>query len=232
MPYLGDYLGQLLSEITIASMQADLEAVRLAELYAGHPLLRHMPVPHFRLPDVEIEVPIVIKQMEEQTPETPIRGAPNVEELRKTFNEVLEKQLEKTNIRLTSDIEKKLKAALDENIAVAAQPPEVAVDVKHIADSLAKLTSRLLSSQKVAFESTGAKSVENFEAELKEAARVEFLKLRRPPPRLLALVTTGELREAGPSENLTRFRLKITEQAVEWTTIESEGQKQDRLVPE
>ena len=32
MPYLGDYLGQLMAEIAIARMHADLETVRLAEM--------------------------------------------------------------------------------------------------------------------------------------------------------------------------------------------------------
>ncbi len=65
MPNLGDYLGQLLSELSIARMQADLETVRLAELYAMHPLLRTMPVPHMRLPDVDLEIPVLIKASED-----------------------------------------------------------------------------------------------------------------------------------------------------------------------
>ena len=74
MPLLGDYLGQLLSEITIARMHADLETVRLAELYATHPLLKNFPVPHVRLPDVELELPVLIKTSEEAHPGQPPRG--------------------------------------------------------------------------------------------------------------------------------------------------------------
>ena len=71
-----------------------------------------------------------------------------------------------------------------------------------------------------------------FETELKEIVRLEFLKLRKPPPRLTVLVTTSEIREAGPSEVITRIRLKISEHGMEWTTVESEGRSQDRLGPE
>ena len=53
-----------------------------------------------------------------------------------------------------------------------------------------------------------------------------------PPPRLLALVTSAEIREAGTSENVTRLNLKLSEQGVEWTTIETDGVTRDRLVPE
>jgi hypothetical protein len=45
------------------------------------------------------------------------------------------------------------------------------------------------------------------------------------------LVTTQEIREAGP-DNVTRLRLKITEDALEWTQIDLDGQTHDRLVPE
>lgn len=61
---------------------------------------------------------------------------------------------------------------------------------------------------------------------------MDFLKARAPPPRLMALVTTSEVREAGTPEHLTRLRIKVSEQAVEWTTVESEGRQQERLVPE
>ena len=65
MPYLGDYLGHLLSEITNARVQADLESVRVADLYASHPLLKHMAVPRFRLPTITIDAPVVMRNMDE-----------------------------------------------------------------------------------------------------------------------------------------------------------------------
>ena len=75
-------------------------------------------------------------------------------------------------------------------------------------------------------------AIQRLETELRETTRLEFLKRRPPPPRLNVLATTQEIREAGPSEVITRIRLKVTEQAMEWTSIESDGQTQERLVPE
>lgn len=232
MPNLGDYIGMFLSEITIARMKADLEAVRVAELYASHPLLRNMPVPHFRLPDVQIDVPVVIKQMDEPRPDESPRGAPTPAELRKTFDAVLTKWLVKERIRLKPEHKKKLKLVLDEKVAATAQPLEVAVDVKHVADELCGSVSRTLTEPGGPLESRKPEQVKKLNEELKEIARIKFLKLRKPPSRLHVLVTTAEIREAGPNEILTRFQLKITEEAVEWTTIESDDRKQDRLVPE
>ena len=58
MPFLGDYIGHIISEITRARLHADLEALRVADYYAKEPLLRHFPVPRFRLPSVKLEVPV------------------------------------------------------------------------------------------------------------------------------------------------------------------------------
>lgn len=229
MPNLGDYLGQILSEITIARMHADIEAVRVAELYAGHPLLRHMPVPRFRLPNVEVDVPVVIKQMEEPWADKSPRGAPTLTDMRKAFNKVLTQRLSKKRIRLKPDHKKKLNSILDKKVVSLTQPIEIAIDVNRVADELANAASQTLT------ESGGPVDPGRrlkLEEKLKEAARIEFLKLRKPPTRLQALVTTAEIREAGPSEVITRLHLKITEEAFEWTTIESNGRKQDRLVPE
>jgi len=229
MPHLGDYLGQILSEITIARMHADLEAVRVAEFYAGHPLLRNMPVPHFRLPNVEVDVPVVIKQMEEPLAGEPPRGAPTLADMRKAFDKVLTQRLNKERIRLKPDHKKKLNSMLDKKVVSLTQPIEIAIDVNRVADELANEASQTLTESGGPVDPARRPKLEE---KLKEAARVEFLKLRKPPTRLQALVTTAEIREAGPSEAITRLHLKITEEAVEWTTIESNGRKQDRLVPE
>jgi hypothetical protein len=232
MPPLGDYIGQLLSEITIARMQADIEAVRVAELYAGHPLLRNMPVPHFRLPNVEVDVPVVIKQLEEpKAGETP-RGVPTLEDMRKTFDKVLKQRLSEEGIRLKPTYEKKLKAVLDEKMVALTQPVEVSIDIDRVANEISNVAFRTLTELDLPDRPIDPARRPKLEEKLKEELRVEFLKLRKPPTRLHVLATTAEIREAGPSEVITRLHLKISEEAFEWTTIESDGQKQDRLVME
>ncbi len=231
MPHLGDYLGQLLSEITIARMQADIEAVRVAELYAGHPLLRTMPVPHFRLPTVDVDVPVVIERLEEPTAgETP-RGAPALDELRTAFDRVLNERLSEEGIRLKPKHEKELKAVLDRKMVVLTQPMEVSIDSGRVATELSNAALLTLTELDLERPIDPARRPK-LEEHLKEELRVAFLKLRKPLTRLQVLATTAEIREAGPSEVITRLHLKISEEAFEWSTIESEGQKQDRLVME
>jgi hypothetical protein len=228
MPNLGDYLGHLLAEITIARMQADIESVRVAELYSNHPLLRNMPIPHFRLPAVELDIPVAIKKIEEQTDQTP-RGAPTVEETRKAFDKILTKTLTEEGIKLKPEENKKLKSALDTTMKRLIQPPEIAVDTNRIADKLASTTSTILTASGGPVD---PKIQEELETKLKELTRVEFFKLRKPLTRLQVNVNTSEIREAGPTEIITKIHLKLTEEAFEWTTIQSDGKKQDRLIIE
>jgi hypothetical protein len=228
LPNLGDYLGHLVAEITIARMQADIEAVRVAELYSSHPLLRNMPIPHFRLPTVELDVPVAIKSMEEPQEEKAPRGTPTLAETRVVFDKVLATSLSEERIRLTPEQTKTLKTALDKKAVTLAQPAEVAVDVNRVANELASTASKTVVSSAKLDEKTQA----TLEEKISELARVEFQNLRKPPTRLQVLVNTSEIREAGPNEIITKIHLKITEEAFEWTTIDTDGKKEDRLVIE
>lgn len=229
MPHLGDYLGQLLSEITIARMQADIEAVRIAELYASHELLRHMPVPHFRLPNVEIDVPVVVSEVENEKTSSPTRGTPAISDMRKTFDYVLDKLLQRHHMALSARDRQRLNTILDAKIEFLVRPDAISIDVKSVADALANEASRFLGGLKLGKEPNQWTKVE---ADFKSATRVAFLNLRKPPPRLSVRATTPEVREGGGPEVITKIHMTLSEDSFEWTTVESEGRQADRLVPE
>lgn len=232
MPYLGDYLGHLLSEITIARAQADLEAVRLAEFYAGHPLLRHMPVPHLRLPTVTLDVPVAIKEMEEAKPGESPRGGVDLPALQESFDRLLVLHLIRAEIKLSEAEKKQLNQALTQTMTRLAQPPYVSIGVTYIADELVPTVVKALSDPERPGEPVEAARLAKFGDELKTAARLDFLNRQKAPPRLRVLVTTAELREAGPSDLLVRLRLSISEEGFEWTVVEIAGKATSRLVPE
>nr|WP_298687527.1 hypothetical protein [uncultured Dongia sp.] len=230
MPYLGDYLGQILSEISMARLQADLETVRLAELYAAHPLLRTMPVPHVRLPDVDLDIPVLIKASEEPRDAESSRGGATLPEISKKFDEVFTAHLVRSGVALSDADQKKLRATLDERLASGRLPREIAVDVHRMADDLTTAALRVVDEARPAAERE--KPMAQPAAALKEAVRLELLKLRTAPPRLSVLVTSSEIREAASADNVTRLRLKVSEHGVEWTSVETDGVQHDRLVPE
>jgi hypothetical protein len=221
-----------MSEIAIARFQSDLEAIRVAELYASHPLLQHLPVPHFRLPTMTLDVPVVVKGMEEaRTGESP-RGGVVFPAMRNSFDRILVLHLNSADIKLSDTEKQDLDKALDQTLSRLALPPDVSISVTHIADELVFTVIKALGNPKREGGAVEPARLEKFADELKAAARLEFLNLRKAPPRLLVLVTTAELREAGPQELLAHLHLSISEEAFEWTMIESQGKSHDRLVPE
>jgi hypothetical protein len=233
MPYLGDYLGQILSEITIARLQADLETIRLAELYASHPLLRTMPVPHMRLPEVNLEIPVLIKEAAEpRTGESARGGVPDQDIIIRGFRNVLDAHLSRANFTVTRAESRRLDALLRTRLAETKSPPEISVDVHRIAADLITTALRFLEEARDSSETDRPSITPSATVELTEAVRLELLKLRAMPPRMTVLVTSAELREMGSAENVVRLRLKVSEEGVEWTTIDIDGIQRDRLVPE
>ena len=232
MSYLGDYLGHIMSEITIARFQADLEAIRVAELYASHPLLRHLPVPRFRLPTMTLDVPVAIQGMEEAKIGESPRGGVVLPAMRKTFDRLSALHLNSAGIKLSDTEKRDLDRALDQTLSRLALPPDVSISVTQTADQLVLTVIKALGDPERKGGAVESGRLAKLADELKAAVRQEFLNLRKAPPRLLVLVTTAELREAGPKELLAHLHLSISEEAFEWTVIESQGKSYDRLVPE
>lgn len=227
MPFLGDYLGQLLSELSIARMQADLESVRLAELYAAHPLLKTMPVPHVRLPDVDLDVPVAVTGTAAQHVDEPPRGGVPVSKARERIGSELSDFVGKAGLDLSPAERVELDAALDARVNAR---DNVGADATELADDLAGtvLTGLQAIRQRRGLPAASGEQERAF----RDSVRAQFVKLRTPPPRVSVAVTTAELREAGPAENITRLRLKISEQALELVSVDAGGTRSERFIPE
>lgn len=226
MTNLGDYLGQLMSEVVIARVHADLESVRVAELYASHPLLRHMPIPRVRLPEIQMEVPVVIDGSGSPGPNESPRGGTSIAEGRKQFDKVLAKHLRTNKVRLRANQREALVKALDAEAERPNIPIEIAVDTNRFADRLTNAAIGVLG------ESLSDEKISTIKAGLRDDARLTLLAARTSPPRVTALVETSAVREAGPEDKITRLQLTIREESMELTTIESDGETTERLVPE
>ena len=226
MPPLGDYLGRLISELCLARAQSDIESLRVAELYASEPLLRSFPVPRFRLPTVTLDVPVVIKRMEEDS------GRPiNRQEMVKKAIETVAGVVQREGERVSPADERKLHAAIDRVLERVQSESLPTTGVKRYADEVAEAAAAVLRPSLGALGSEPGRW-SRFSEGMRRSMLVAFLPLRSDPSRLEVLVTTAEVREAGPRDLLAQLRLSISEDAMEWTMVERDGGKQDLLVPE
>jgi hypothetical protein len=212
MPVLGDYLGLLLSEITNARLQADLESVRIAQLYAAHPLLQHMPVPRFRLPNVTLDLPVAVEKIE------PAPGAampaPDLSTPRRRIEEIIDQGLATAKIPFSSIGRAELKHALDDTFDRLKSLPslsaaETTQASEHIITAVVEVITK--SGEGRTLQDTSVESA------LRRPIGLEFVKLHSAPERVQVIVGTVQLKDLGPSQNLTRLQLTISEEGVEWT---------------
>ena len=60
MPLLGDYISSLVSSVTEARAKADIQSANVARLYLKDDLLRNFTVPHMKIEEITMDVPIAI----------------------------------------------------------------------------------------------------------------------------------------------------------------------------
>jgi hypothetical protein len=225
MPYLGEYIGQLLAEITMARMQADFEAVRIAELYAAHPLLRYMPVPHFRVPNIDVDAPVVVEALE-------VSAVPPATQadIRASFLAIVQEQLSVDKIEFTPEDAAKLDLVLVEKMGLMAWPTEGPVDMIAVSRELSTAATTALTQPAGPIDPLNAP---DFEQRLRTTAAFAMLKLLQPLGRLQVGVTTMEVREASTTADVVaHFRLRVTEEGLEWSVGEVDGVQTTRLVIE
>lgn len=57
---LSEYVGYIFQEITRARVIADSESKRIAEAYAKDDIMKHFSVPRFKIPEMELTIPVII----------------------------------------------------------------------------------------------------------------------------------------------------------------------------
>lgn len=238
MPKLGDFLGDLLTEITMARVQADLESVRVAELYANHPLLRHMPVPRFRLPTVHLDVPVMIHGHDEGQDENGRQIEP--EKIAKKFVEILDAVLEDYNLSVQEDDRETVRRMVVVKVAEYQDTgPEVPGSLTGTVGDLIKFVMQTLRPSLDGEEERGARAADreellaNIRENLRRRAMTVFIRYVASPRRLEAEMSTMQVKEAGSREILARVKMMVSEDGVEWATVtDSDGELVERLVHE
>ena len=89
---LSDFLGNILSQISEARKQADKASIALAEYYAQDKLMRCLPVPRVRLPNIELTIPVAIKEVAQKPVYDPRPGLPKKDIIRTMFRTMYEEE--------------------------------------------------------------------------------------------------------------------------------------------
>lgn len=233
MPRLGEVIGALLSDLARARVRADLETIRLAEGYARHDLLRHMPVPRFRLPEVSVDLPVVLDRLTRASSSEGDEllerqfGAPSKAELTRT----LRRALVEASLRVRMAKRKQLYTAIHRKAeAIFREEPGAMLNSRRFTREISDMVSRRLTA--AAVEAGAPEKALQVSSRLK--VLLDGLMLRRilEAPHLEVRVASSEIRESAGEKAVVRLNLRISEDSMEIVRDDSDDPAPVRLVPE
>lgn len=221
MPDLGDVLAAVLSGMAHARRQADETAAELAEYYRTDPLLAGMAAPRFRVPELTLELPLLLDDFEEQEEAKPATKAAVISAVAAAVRDAADRQRVALPRAAMARVRDRFSSQLDD--AVRRSPEKVA----QAAESA--LRAGVGEEEFAAIDPARRRRMI---AEVTESARNSALSRPTVPPRLRATVVTEQVRQVDP-DRVVHIRLTIAEEGVEWTPVERpDGTVTHTLTPE
>jgi hypothetical protein len=219
---LKDLLGALASDVTAARAHADAEAMRIARIYRGDPLLRTLPAPLFRLADLTISLPVAILAVPDPGGDPPVP-------LPLAASTVLALVLEALAARggeTAGPVAGELARAIEVQRGHLERESDAALQPVAIADALLNAALGALTEVQRALLEVDALGG-GAERELRLTARARILALAATPGVHVA-ATTAALEALNSPDLLVQLRVNLSERGVQWAI----GEDTDRLVPE
>jgi hypothetical protein len=219
---LRDLLGALASDAVAARAQADAEAVRIALMYRGDPLLRTLPAPLFRLADLTITMPLVITSVPDAAGSAPLPLHAAAATAQTLTLDAIANQGGDVSGRQAADLARGIEVErerLEHDLQAASDPLATADRLM-----LAALNA-LPSTYRALLEAEGGESP--LDRELLARARAQIATLA-PTAGVGVAATTAAIESVGSRESLMQLRVNLSERGMEWAL----GEEHERLVPE
>jgi hypothetical protein len=227
MSDLGVLLGALISGVVHARRIADEESAAVAEHYKDSPLLSGMSIPRVRVPEITINIPMLIDVEDEGEADQ----VADSQTIRKTVSKDLQAALAREEISISQTDLKKFDSLFKQQLAKVNAParyrmPREAI-VRAAEDAYAEtIKDTIVNSGTLA----AAKRVVS---DLRFSASGSALSKVGRAPRIGATVLTAEVKEKSSHTNVSRMQLTLKEEGLEWSIGENEdGTLSRKLTPE
>lgn len=239
MAKLNEFLGGVLSSISNARVNSDVQSIRIADEYAKSDLLKHFSVPRMRIDRVEVNIPVAIRELDETTQKIydPID---NIEFSSIAYQQVL-RSLQVTKLpRVESQ---KLKSAIAEETRMT----ETLINANQVEKALMDFSAKISVKAIESFKSISTRKVErviskNTQRELRSRIAKDLYETLKPEIRFNSEkkqfenfevdVESHKLQEVSP-ENRLMIKMTISEQGMEWINLENnDGELVTKLMPE
>jgi hypothetical protein len=234
-----------MAELTAARVHADLEAVRMANVYRQSPMLEGMPIPRYRLPEVTLDIPLAIDDVsDKQDAANRLYPRPTTKE----WGQIVSQTLAAAAVELSDEqravIDKvmlsQLKTQWRDPVTLSTALQAASQVAAAIASAVAKLPWRPRAAEEDAVERSDetvepprAKAMIELQNGLQAGLQGLVIGSGSSGPRISVLARTGQLRELNDSTLLSRVSLTVREDGFEIVKIDrADGSTQERLVPE
>jgi len=234
---LGDYIGLLLSELNIARAKADIESVKIAEIYSVNKILQNFPIPRVRFNKVEITAPIAIEKVDQKGTDSQDTSL-NISKLKSQIIRSITSVLENNGINLSEEelklVNKKIEEIsnqLEKTLKISYKGIDI-IDLENLADEYSKGISPQILELKERHTDTKGVDIQQIIKGIKTAIRIRLISMMTSPSRVNVLVQTSQIKEFN-LESLTVLKFDIREDAMEWTEYKTnQGETKEFLVSE
>lgn len=216
------FLGALMTSFAQARRIADEESAAIAEYYRDHPLLNGMAAPRLRLPEIDVEIPVVIEDVVAAKPSKP--AAP------KDVAAKVADSIKESGVTLPAAALKRVRDGVERKLATTGARLGGGAGMAELAAKLA---------EEVVLDEMGASSAFGQAARTKTLAAVRAAAVaaavidRGAPSALKVSALTSAVKDSGGPGRVALVRLKLTEEGLEWNVDKKpDGTVDRRLVPE
>lgn len=235
MADLSEVLGAVLASITQARRIADEETAALVEHYRSTPLLEGMTLPRIRLPEVVLEIPVLIEDFRETGRSRD--GRPDIDpaDVTEALACELTSSAERLGVRLPKVFTGRFEKEVARELARFAGKRPSPLTVEGLVRATSTALSQTLCEDRVErFDTAGVRTLQ---ADLGRVVHGLFVPPDGPPLEHSAgidvTVLTEAIKERGWPGDVARLRLTLREEGMEWTTVDgADGERRLILTPE
>ena len=226
MPDLTDIMGAIAASVQYARQIADQNSISVALGYQQDPYLRTMPVPRFRLPEVVIDLPIVVDSFQPGQPEETAKPA----EIGKTAREFLAKKSTEMGLSLSPAVLDTFSKNLTQRMT-GSQKISPAVGLReNFAQSGIQLLRDIASTKGSPIPE---EALAKISGELHDHIVNTSIIKPAVPPKLMVQVETDQVKGRGSTDTVLRLQFRLREEGLEWNEIKAnDGTSKMKLSPE
>ncbi|MEY4588565.1 MAG: hypothetical protein RL497_641 [Pseudomonadota bacterium] len=215
MADLGDVVGSLMSSLLRARFIADEQTAALAELYKNNPLLEGLSVPRIRIPELTIDMPILIENFQEGEvgemahPDNITNEA--VSQLKSSLAKIKKELPDSFFTSFADETKERLTLTGQEKNSVTKEAAVRNVQTA-VFDTLAKTDITLSSTEK-----------EAIARDIRSKIAAVSLSKASVSPKIIPNVKTADVKERASSTSVVRLKVTFKEEGLEWATQVSES---------